>query len=79
MKTAALRGAPALRLPPTRRTGSTATAATASSLDTMRYIGTFLLLSSFGVVIKIFLKYIFVKTFLKPHFMKRYQYCNIYY
>lgn len=37
MKTAALRGAPAPLLPQIRKTGSTATAATASSLDTMRY------------------------------------------
>lgn len=36
-RTAAPRGAPALRPPPTRRTGSTATAATASSSDTTRY------------------------------------------
>lgn len=37
MKTAALRGAPAPLLPQIRKTGSTVTAATASSLDTMRY------------------------------------------
>ncbi len=42
MKTAALRGAPVPPLRPTRRMGNTATAATASSLDTMRYFETFI-------------------------------------
>lgn len=37
MKTAALKGVPAPPLPLTRRMGSTATAVTANSLDTMRY------------------------------------------
>lgn len=41
MKTAALRGAPVPPPPIIRRMGSTATAAIASSLDTMRYYNTF--------------------------------------